>query len=419
MSVVWLLYLNESRQPLVFFVYALINGIMRFLFCFWRFVFIWIVGINLSAVFQDVDGAVAAASAAETRMLQHKLSDVTHLKDAPPPPDEVPMINATRLTRSKRRSSSGSGNDVIHSNHVTQLNFFTSDFAYVVASVVIFACVSAMFLNMCIFCNSCDDDKSTDEEKATRYIGQINLADIKVIYNPAACASPPPAPSQQTQAHNNMAFKNSQEDLVYQNAATLHIPQAETLKIRGGTSGQMTQGNFMTSSYGGDQENLSARPDAPYPGSVVDADSYKITFVSSKSSNVRTNENSASQANRNSASQANRNSTSQANRKLKDVYVDRGNKIALAYENVYANDVTDSAVTSSSDSSHVTLSDVTNKSKSNVHQGRDGNSKKSRGTTAKNNLVSEMYYAKPYSENISERNYDMNDIAIKNMYARY
>lgn len=189
-------------------------------------------------------------------------------------------------------------------------------------------CLSSVVLVMCIFCNACDDDKSSDVGGANGYVGEINLADIQVIYNPSSGAARLPY------AHSNEAFKGSQEDIIIGNPAALQAS---------------SNGQKLSSALG----------------------------QNSRSDEIKSKEHP---------------------RRLRDVYVERGNVTQLGYENRYAVGSRPSPKGNQTDSGRE--SDV-----------RSSSTVQNSGSVANSN-TSRNYFG-------AGRDYDMNDVTIKNMHVRY
>lgn len=142
-----------------------------------------------------------------------------------------PMLEERLHQRTKRASNA----EISHlsSNLLTKANedTFTQTVAIVLGIAVVF-CLSSVALVMCIFCNACEDDKSSEVGGANGYVGEINLADIQVIYNPAAGAPQLPY------THHNAAFKSSQEDIVVANPAVLQVTSLEGVTVRKSNANQ-------------------------------------------------------------------------------------------------------------------------------------------------------------------------------------
>lgn len=153
----------------------------------------------------------------------------------------------------------------------TNKDAFTQTVAIILGVAVVF-CLSTVALVMCIFCNACEDDKSSEVGGANGYVGEINLADIQVIYNPSAGAPQLPY------THQNAAFKSSQEDIVVANPAVLQVTSLEGVTVRP-SAGHQNQNHRLVP-----REETMANP----------------------------------------------------SRHLKNVQVEQGNKIKLEYENMYA-----------------------------------------------------------------------------------
>lgn len=191
-------------------------------------------------------------------------------------------------------------------------------------------CLSSVVLVMCIFCNACDDDKSSDIGGANGYVGEINLADIQVIYNPSASTARLPY------AHSNAAFKGSKEDIIIGNPAALQAP----------SNGQ--------------------KPNA------LDRER------NSRSDEIKSNERP---------------------RRLRDVYVERGNAtMQLGYENRYA------------------AGSRPNPVRNQMDNGRE-NAVRSSPNVQSSSSVANANTSRNYFG--AGRDYDMNDVTIKNMHVRY
>lgn len=242
---------------------------------------------------------------------------------------------------------------------------------YIVVSVGVGAFLAAVSVSMCLFCDGgCDDGKSSISSGVDGpYVGQIDLADIQVIYNPAAIGGNTPA--RLPIGTQNEAFKQSHESLVLENPAVLAVPPT----LNGGRGAPVRGG-------GGDIPARGA------PGAS------QGQRVAGRGGQVQ-------------------GSTNGGQGHLNDVYVENG-RIVLAFENQHADDL---AVTSSSKvtSTKVTSSSVASSNVRNMNNANAAN----KTTSANIKRTNELKAGSGGGQVIGGKEYDMNDVTLKNMYVRY
>lgn len=249
----------------------------------------------------------------------------------------IPLNILYSSGKTHERVRRASSSEISGAEHGVGLSSTLQHYEGVVLGIAAVFCLSLMMVVMCVFCDGCDEEKSADVGGPSGYVGEIDLADIRVVYNPSAGAPQLP------HTHHNEAF----EDVVLGNPAILQVSSCE------GVSVGLSNGH---------------RPTAPDQNSVLRE--IKSNALPSRGL-------------------------------IKD---EQGNVVMLGYENLHGAGGfrTDLARNQTENSSGFPV---------NIGESAVQSSAAQVHSTASVN-ASRNYF-------VSGRDYDMNDITIKNMNARY
>lgn len=128
------------------------------------------------------------------------------------------MYSSANSHERVRRASSSEISDAEHG--VGLLSTFQRNEGVVLGVATVF-CLSLTLVIMCIFCDGCDEEKSSDIGGPSGYVGEIDLADIQVVYNPSAGAPRLP------HTRRSEAF----EGVVLGNPAILQVSSCEGVSV--------------------------------------------------------------------------------------------------------------------------------------------------------------------------------------------